>query len=38
MGKLMQNAIELSQNQYGNYAIQQAFEFWDNDICQQLIP
>lgn len=33
MGKLIANAIELAQNPYGNYAIQQAFEFWDKEIC-----
>lgn len=38
MGKLISNAIELAQNPYGNYAIQQAFEHWDKEICQELIP
>jgi hypothetical protein len=38
MGKLIANAIELAQNPYGNYAIQQAFEYWDMEICQQIIP
>ena len=38
MGKLKANAIELAQNPYGNYAIQQAFENWDREICLELIP
>lgn len=38
MGKLIANAIELAQNPYGNYAIQQVFEHWDKEICQDLIP
>lgn len=38
MGKLITNAIELAQNPYGNYAIQQAFEHWDREICMDLIP
>lgn len=38
MQKLVANAIELAQNPYGNYAIQQAFEHWDKEICQDLIP
>lgn len=33
MKKLVANAIELAQNPYGNYAIQQAFDFWDADLC-----
>lgn len=35
---LVENAIELAQNPYGNYAIQKAFEFWDKEMCQDLIP
>ena len=38
MGKLIANAIELAQNPYGNYALQQAFEHWDKEIVQELIP
>ena len=38
MGKLIANAIELAQNPSGNYAIQQAFEHWDKEICMDLIP
>ena len=38
MRKLVDNSIELSQNPYGNYAIQQAFENWSAEICQQMIP
>jgi uncharacterized protein with ATP-grasp and redox domains len=38
MSKLIANAIELAQNPYGNYAIQQAFENWDKEICMELIP
>lgn len=38
MKKLVENAMELAQNPYGNYAIQQAFEYWDKEICQDIIP
>eukprot|EP00347_Sterkiella_histriomuscorum_P024135 403332189 len=38
MGKLVANAIELAQNPYGNYAIQQSFEHWDKELCQDIIP
>ena len=38
MQKLVAHAIELAQNPYGNYAIQQAFQFWDEEICQEIIP
>ena len=38
MTKLTSNAIELAQNPYGNYAIQQAFEYWDKETCLELIP
>mmetsp|Transcript_42593 Transcript_42593/g.40857 ORF Transcript_42593/g.40857 Transcript_42593/m.40857 type:complete len:208 (-) Transcript_42593:485-1108(-) len=38
MSKLMVNSIELAQNPYGNYAIQQVFEHWDKQIIHQLIP
>jgi hypothetical protein len=34
MKKLVEDSIKLAQDPFGNYAIQQAFENWDAEICQ----
>jgi hypothetical protein len=33
---LSSDVILLSQNAYGNYALQVALEFWSNEDCQQI--
>jgi hypothetical protein len=38
MKKLVANATELAQNHFGNYALQQAFSYWDKEMCQEIIP
>jgi Pumilio-family RNA binding repeat len=38
MTKIVKHAIELAQNPYGNYAIQQCFDFWEAEQCQDVIP
>jgi hypothetical protein len=38
MTKIVKHAIELAQNPYGNYAIQQCFDYWDAVQCQDVIP